>query len=259
MGQQTRQEAILQYVMECGFVGIDDLAKRFHVTPQTIRRDIQHLANQQRLRRLHGGVQALQTSTVNAAYRTRQQWQCQGKQLIAQAIAKAIPDNASLFINIGTTTETIARALLHHKGLRVITNNLNVAGILSEKDDFDVLLAGGNVRSDGGIVGQSTSLFIEQFRTDYAITGVSGIALDGTLLDFDYQEVLVTRAMLKQAKISLLAADHSKFERAALVELGQLTAIDQFYTDSPPPPSIIKLAKNHTDIVIGQPGSSVSG
>ena len=251
MGQQTRHEAIMQYVIERGFVSIDDLAQRFHVTPQTIRRDIQHLADEQQLRRLHGGVQALQTSTTNAAYRTRQQWQCLGKQTIARSIARAIPDNSSLFINIGTTTETVARSLLHHQGLRVITNNLNVAGILSEKDDFDVLLAGGNVRSDGGIIGQSTCHFIEQFRTDFAITGVSGIALDGTLLDFDYQEVLVTRAMLQQARTTILAADHSKFERSALVELGKLTAINQLHTDQLPPEPISRLAKNHTDIIIG--------
>ncbi|WP_461537999.1 DeoR/GlpR family DNA-binding transcription regulator [Spongorhabdus nitratireducens] len=249
MGQQTRQEAILKYVTECGFVSIDDLAQRFHVTPQTIRRDIQHLADEQKLKRLHGGVQALQTSTVNTAYRTRQQWQRQEKHLIAQTVARNIPDHCSLFLNIGTTTEAIARELQHHKGLRIITNNMNVAAILSEKDDFSILIAGGNVRNDGGIVGQSTSHFIEQFRTDFAITGVSGIALDGALLDFDYQEVLVTRTMLAQAQTRLLAADYSKFGRNALVQLGSLSSIDQLYTDQTPPDEIVELAKGSIDII----------
>ena len=128
-----------------------------------------------------------------------------------------------------------------------------LAAILSEKDDFSVLIAGGNVRSDGGIVGQSTSHFIEQFRTDFAITGVSGIALDGALLDFDYQEVLVTRTMLAQAQTRLLAADYSKFGRNALVQLGSLSDIDQLYTDQPPPIDIIQLAKGNTDIITASP------
>ena len=68
------------------------------------------------------------------------------KQRIGEAIAAQIPDHASLFINIGTTTESIARALLNHNHLKIITNNLNVATMLSAKDDFDVLLTGGNVR-----------------------------------------------------------------------------------------------------------------
>ena len=107
-----------------------------------------------------------------------------------RAVAAQIPDHASLFINSGTTTEAIARELQNHRGLKIITNNLHVAAQLSAKADFEVLVAGGTVRSDGGIVGQAAVDFIQQFKVDYAIVGISGIDEDGSLLDFDYQEAV---------------------------------------------------------------------
>jgi DeoR family transcriptional regulator, glycerol-3-phosphate regulon repressor len=106
----------------------------------------------------------------------------------------AVPNGCSLIINIGTTTEAVAHALLHHQGLRVITNNLNVAAILSDNPDCEVIVAGGVVRArDRGIVGEATVDFIRQFKVDIGLIGISGIEADGTLRDFDYREVKVAR------------------------------------------------------------------
>ena len=138
-----RQHDILELARERGYVSIDELAQAFAVTPQTIRRDINQLADQGLLRRTHGGAASESSSTQNTAYSMRAGQMREEKQRIAAAIAAQIPDHASLFINIGTTTEAIARELLGHKGLKVITNNLHVAAQLSAKADFEVLLAGG--------------------------------------------------------------------------------------------------------------------
>ena len=142
------------------------MAQMFAVTPQTIRRDINQLAEQGLLRRYHGGA-AYDSSIENTAYTMRADQMRDEKQRIAEAVASLVPDNASLFINIGTTTEAIARALLNHRNLKIITNNLHVAATLSAKEDFEVLVAGGTVRSDGGIVGQAAVDFIQQFRVDF--------------------------------------------------------------------------------------------
>ena len=143
-----------------------------------------------------------------------------------------IPSGCSLFLNIGTTTEAIARELLHHRGLRVITNNLNVAAILSTNADCEVIVAGGVVRArDQGIVGEATVDFIRQFRVDIGLIGISGIEADGSLRDFDYREVKVARAIIEQSREVWLAADHSKFNRPAMVELGRLGQIDTLFTD----------------------------
>jgi DeoR family transcriptional regulator, glycerol-3-phosphate regulon repressor len=242
MAQQTRQEKIVALVQDQGYMTIDELAAHFKVTPQTIRRDINILAEQNQIRRHHGGA-SYDSSTTNVSYAKRQVLQPQAKAQIAARIAAEIPDYASLFINIGTTTETVARALLNHKGLQVITNNLNVATILSSKEDFTVIVAGGRIRSrDGGIMGEATMDFIGQFRVDYGIIGISGIdPSDGSLLDYDYQEVRVAQSIIHNSRTVFLAADHAKFGRNAVVRLGNITQVDRLFTDQLPPANIRKL------------------
>lgn len=244
MNLPPRQQSILDLVRERGYLSIEELAQQFTVTPQTIRRDTNQLAEQNLLRRYHGGA-AWDSSIENTAYNTRADQMRDEKQRIAEAIAAHIPDNASLFINIGTTTEAIARALLGHKNLKVITNNLHVASILAGKDDFEVLIAGGTVRGDGGVVGQAAVDFIEQFRVDFAVVGISGIDEDGSLLDFDYQEVRVSRALIDNARQVFLAADSSKFGRNAVVRLGPISLVSRVFTDSPPPAAVARLMHQH--------------
>lgn len=244
MNLSPRQQNILDLVRERGYLSIEELAQQFAVTPQTIRRDINQLAEQNLLRRYHGGA-AWDSSIENTAYNTRADQMRDEKQRIAEAIAAHIPDNASLFINIGTTTEAIARALLGHRNLKVISNNLHVASILAGKDDFEVLIAGGTVRSDGGVVGQAAVDFIEQFRVDFAVVGISGIDEDGSLLDFDYQEVRVSRAIIDNARQVFLAADSSKFGRNAMVRLGPISLVNRVFTDSPPPAAVARLMSQH--------------
>ena len=186
------------------------LAERFGVTLQTVRRDVKRLSDAGLLARFHGGVRLPGSTIENIAYRQRQALNQEAKQRIARAVARAVPDGCSLVINIGTTTEAIARELLHHKGLRVITNNLNVAAMLSDNPDCEVIVAGGVVRQrDRGIVGEATVEFIGQFRVDIGLIGISGIEADGTLRDFDYREVKVARAIIEHSREVWLAADHS--------------------------------------------------
>jgi DeoR family glycerol-3-phosphate regulon repressor len=176
------------------------------------------------------------------AYPTRQVLCLEEKGRIARLAARHVPDNASLFINIGTTTEEVAKALLHHHGLSVVTNNLNVAGILAGKPDFRLIVTGGVVRShDRGLVGEATIDLIRQFKVDIGIIGISGIDLDGTLLDFDYREVRAAQAILANSRQSFLVTDHSKFGRNAMVRLGPIDQLDALFTDRPPPPPITDL------------------
>ena len=234
----TRQQQILRLVQQQGYVSIETLAQTFDVTPQTIRRDINELCDQQLLKRYHGGA-GLSSSVENDAYAARQVMNLEEKRSIARLVASHIPNRAAIFINIGTTTEEIARALQGHNGLRVITNNLHVASILSTNPSFEVIVAGGVVRQrDGGITGEATIDFISQFRVDYGIIGISGVDEDGTLLDFDYHEVRVAQAIIAHSRRVFLAADHSKFERRALVRLGNLAEIDDLFTDRMPSKSI---------------------
>lgn len=238
-------------VRDEGYVPIEVLARRFNMTPQTIRRDINTLAEEGLLQRHHGGA-GLPSTVENLAYSTRQTLSADAKRRIAKLAAQQIPDGASLFINIGTTTEEVAKALIHHKGLRIITNNLNVAAIFSDVASGDVIIAGGLVRKrDRGILGEATLDFIRQFKVDFGIIGISGIEFDGTLLDFDFREVQVAKAIIANARQILLVTDHTKFGRSAMVRLGSVDQVDALITDRPPPQALRDvLAKAETRLYI---------
>jgi DeoR family glycerol-3-phosphate regulon repressor len=248
MNPNPRQAELLKEVRRLESVSVEALAERFGVTLQTVRRDVSLLAEA----RFHGGVRVPSSTTENIAYRQRQLLNESAKQRIARAVAQAVPNGCSLLINIGTTTEAIARELLRHQGLRVITNNLNVAAILSDNPDCEVIVAGGVVRSrDRGIVGEVTVEFISQFKADIGLIGISGIEDDGTLRDFDYHEVKVSRAIIEHSRQVWLATDHSKFNRPAMVELGRLNQLDRLFTDAPPPapfPAMLAEAGVHCDV-----------
>ena len=229
-----RQKDIVALVRGKGFVSIDKMARHFSVTPQTIRRDIRILSENGLLRRHHGGA-GLPSSVENYAYQARQVLCLQEKRRIARLVARHIPDKASMFINIGTTNEEVAKNLVHREGLRVITNNLNVAAILSGNQGFEVIVTGGVVRSrDRGITGHATIDFIKQFKVDFGIIGISGIDTDGMLLDFSYREVRVAQAIMDNSRKIFLAADHTKFGRNAMVRLAHIGRIDALFTDQAP-------------------------
>jgi DeoR family glycerol-3-phosphate regulon repressor len=231
-----RQSGVLDAVREHGALTVEALAERFGVTLQTVRRDVKLLSDAGLLARFHGGVRVPSSTTENIAYRQRQQLNDDAKRRIARAVAREVPDGCSLILNIGTTIEAVARELMRHQGLRVITNNLNVAAILSDNAACEVIVAGGVVRTrDRGIIGEATVDFIRQFKVDIALIGISGIEADGTLRDFDYREVKVARAIVEHSREVWLAADHSKFNRPAMVELGRLDQVDRLFTDRAPP------------------------
>ena len=200
MALSLRQTEILEIARTEGRVIVEDLAQRFEVALQTIRRDLGDLSAAGLLDRVHGGA-VPRTGVANFGYEERRGMNAAAKAAIARACAEAIPDNCSIILNLGTTTEAVARELLLHRNITVVTNNMNVANILLANPGCDIMVAGGALRrSDGGLVGDLTSDFFGQFKVDFAVIGASAIDPDGDLLDFDVAEVRVSRAILKQAR-----------------------------------------------------------
>jgi DeoR family transcriptional regulator, glycerol-3-phosphate regulon repressor len=230
-----RQAEIVAQARTEGRVSVDKLADRFQVSPQTIRKDLNDLCERGVLQRYHGGA-VLASGTANVGYEARRKLATEEKRRIGVKAASLIPDNSSLLINIGTTTEQVAVALRGKHGLLAITNNVNVINILRGCEQIEIIVAGGVLRhSDGGVVGEAAVDFIRQFKVDYAVIGASAIDEDGTLLDFDYREVKVARAIMECARKSILAADSMKFERTAPVRIGHISKLDFFVTDTTPP------------------------
>ncbi|MBU6501369.1 MAG: DeoR/GlpR family DNA-binding transcription regulator [Burkholderiales bacterium] len=253
MNLNPRQLHLLGVVRSRGSVTVEKLAEKLGVTLQTVRRDVHRLDEAGLLTRFHGGVRVPSSTTENIAHQQRESLNAEGKLRIARAVAAHIPNDCSLILNIGTTTEAVAKALLQHTGLRVITNNLNVAAILSRNLTCEVIVAGGVVRArDLGIVGEAAVSFIRQFKVDIALIGISGIEDDGSLRDYDYREVLVAQTIIEHAREVWLVADSSKFNRPAMVELATLSQIDRLYTDATPPepfPALLANAQVRCEIV----------
>lgn len=236
MNFNPRQLKLIDVVRSRGSLTVEQLADELSVTLQTVRRDVQRISEAGTLTRFHGGVRVPSSTTENIAHPQRQNLHAAGKACIAREVARQVPNHCSLFINIGTTTEAIAEALLHHTGLRIITNNLNVATILCRNLDCEVIVVGGVVRPrDRGIVGEAAVDFIRQFKVDIALIGISGIESDGSLRDYDFREVKVTQTVIEHAREVWLAADVSKFNRPAMVEAAKVAQIDRLFTDAIPP------------------------
>ncbi len=234
MDTASRHTAILNAARRNGKVLATPLAATLGVAVQTLRRDLRTLCAAGFLERIHGGA-VLPSGVHNIGYEDRRSVNRDAKARIAAKTAALIPDNASLFLNIGTTTEAVARALRHHKNLMVVTNNLNVANILAQAPNCDVIVAGGRLRrTDGGLVGDLAALAIARFQVDFAIIGASAIDKAGHLLDFDPEEVRVSEQILAAARASIVVADASKFSRKAPVRFGMLSAVDHFVTDRLP-------------------------
>ncbi len=237
-----RELEILRLAREQGRVTVEDLAGQFQVTPQTIRKDLNALCDERFLQRVHGGA-VVASGVENMGYEARRSLALEEKRRIGLCTAQLIPDNCSLFINIGTTTEQVAQALTAHRGLLAITNNINVANILRPAPGVEVVIAGGIVRrGDGGIVGEATVDFIEQFKVDYAVIGASAIDADGALLDYDLREVRVSQAIIRNARQVILVADGMKFGRSAPVRIGHLSQVDVFVTDAALPEELQAVA-----------------
>ncbi|MAS43174.1 MAG: DeoR family transcriptional regulator [Rhodobacteraceae bacterium] len=244
MAQLFRHPEILEIARQEGRVTVEDLAARFGVTVQTIRRDLADLAEAGRLARVHGGA-VLPSGVSNIGYEDRRALNLEAKAAIGRACARDLPDGASVFLSIGTTTEAVARELLRHRNLMVVTNNLNIAHILAGAADCEVVVTGGRLRpADGGMVGDLAAASIERFRFDIAVIGCSALDAGGDLLDFDLAEVAASRMIVAQSRQVRLVADHTKFHRRAPVRIASLAQLDAFYTDRAPAPEVAERCRD---------------
>jgi DeoR family glycerol-3-phosphate regulon repressor len=235
MQLSERQTEILHRARATGRVEVEALATEFNVTTQTIRRDLNELSHAGLLARVHGGA-VVTTRVANVAYAERRVVAAPEKQAIGRRAAEMIPDGCSVILNIGTTTEEVARALVDRRDLVVITNNLNVVSILSGTPSKEIILTGGVVRqADGAIVGDEAVEFIRRFRADFAVIGCSALDEDGAIMDFDMREVAVSRAIVANARRTILVCDRLKFERTAPVRICSVADIHAVVTEAPPP------------------------
>ncbi len=252
-----RQAEIVALVREHEFLTVDALSERFEVTTQTIRRDLATLCDYGLARRRHGGIER-PLSEKNLSYGSRQILARSEKLAIARKVAQQVPNGSSLAFSIGTTPQVVAEALLQHERLRIFTNNLNIAMLSCENPSFEVNIVGGRLRnSDRDVLGPGLDDFMSSYMVDIGIYGAAGVAEDGTLLDFDEQEVRARQLIRKNSRKTFLVLDQSKFGRPAHVRGGNIGEATAVFCDSRPPDRIVRiLAQSGSKLIICREGAS---
>jgi len=229
-----RHSKILEQARQTGKVTVEGLAETFDVTLQTIRRDLSDLADQGLLDRVHGGA-VLPSGLTNIGYEDRRRLNDVAKADIGRETARLVSNRACVFIGIGTTCEAVARALVHHDGLMVITNNLNAVPILTAAPNCTVIVTGGTVRpSDTGLVGSQAAASVRGFMFDHAIIGCSALDTQGGMFDYDLDEVVVSQAVISNSRHTILVADAAKFDRKAPARIASVGQVQTFITDQTP-------------------------
>lgn len=229
-----RQSEILTLLDGRGLLSVSEVAQVLGVSAETARRDIRALVDAGAAVRSHGAV-GLAGQTGEAPFDRRMRENASAKRAIARAVAAGIMDGASVMLDTGTTTSFVARALLHHRRLTVVTNSSDIARTLATVNGNRVFMAGGELRGDSGAaLGRSALDFISGFAVDHAV--ISAGAVDaGGVMDYDLHEAEFAQAVLACGARRIVATDATKFQRRGFIRVAPLGQVDLLVTDMPPP------------------------
>jgi len=237
MPPSKRQREILRVLEHEGSVAISTLARKLEVSLETIRRDLKPLADSGSLVKMHGSV-SLASMVGEAPFERRMRENSDAKRAIAAAVAATIRDGDSIMLDTGTTTSFLARELLGHRRLTVVTNSSDIARTLATLNDNKVYMAGGELRSDNGAAFGSTAIdFINRFSVTHAIISTGAVNAQG-MMDYDLEEAEFARTVIQRGRRSLVVTDQSKFGREGLVRVCGFDVISELATDGEPPADI---------------------
>ena len=232
-----RHGAILKLLEGRGALSPATLATELSVSAETIRRDVRALVEAGAAVRVHGAV-GLAGQTGEASFDRRMRDNAVAKRAIARTMADQIADGESLMLDTGTTTSFLARALLKHRRLTVVTNSSDIARTLATVNGNRVFMAGGELRGDSGAsLGASALEFVRGFAVQHAIISAGAVDASG-VMDFDLQEAEFARMVLACGERRLVVTDASKFGRRGFIRVAGFEVIDAVVTDASPPPDV---------------------
>lgn len=244
MNHSKRHSDILRLLQQDGTVSIADLARRLDVSLETVRRDIKPLTSNGTVVKMHGAI-ALPSTVGEAPFEKRMRESSEAKKAIAISMAATIRDGESVMLDTGTTTSYLARELLGHRRLTVVTNSSDIARTLSTVNDNRVYMAGGELRSDNGAAfGVSAIEFISNFSVGHAVISAGAIDAESGIMDYDLEEAEFARVVVTRGKRVVVVTDHSKFGRQGLVRVCEFGALTELFTDKTPPRDIASALKS---------------
>ena len=234
---KRRAQVILQELLRAGKVSVGPLARRLKVSTATVRRDLSELEGRGLLRRSHGGAVPVQQPLYEpfrhvSNYHEQERQRFAEKRRIGLAAAELVADGDFLAIGAGTTSTQVARSILLHKGLTVLTNAINVAMELSHRDDLKVIVTGGFLSGDWfALVGPGAIQSVGEIFVDKVFVGVDGIHHEHGLTTNYPDQAIIHRAMMRQARRKIVVADHRKLGVTASALICPIASVDVLITD----------------------------
>lgn len=227
-----RQRQILSLLGRQGRLSVAEIVEQFSISEATARRDLETLASQGKVQRVHGGVMALEKAPPELPILERKTEQVREKEQIGRAAADLVREGESVFLGSGTTVLEVARNLRDRRRLTVVTNSLPVLNMLAGQRELSVISLGGMLReSELSFIGHITEQALAELRVDKVFMGTRGLSLEHGLTNDYLQETLTDRAILKIGREVIIVADYSKINRVSTALLAPLQAMNTFVTD----------------------------
>jgi len=235
-----RQELVRAYIQQQQRVSVQEITERFAVSLATARRDLEVLAEQGKIQRVHGGAIALRKAPPEPPVLLRSDRNAAEKQRIGALAASLIQDGETVFLGSGTTVQEVAARLRERQNLTVITNSLLVMNLLANSAGITLVSLGGMLRpSELSFIGHITEGALSQVRADKVIIGIHAIDLEQGLTNDYLPETMTDRAILQIGRQTILVADHTKCGCVSTAFVAPLSAVDILVTDTSAPPDFI--------------------
>ena len=232
MLSEERRRAIIETLQEDGRVLVKDLARRFHTSLITIRKDLEFLHQGAQLERTHGGALPLKTGALrDSSIHEKESQHKSEKSRIAAAAAQMIGDGQVIILDSGTTTTAIARACRTKQNLTIVTNATNIAAELADSS-VEVILTGGTLRRNSySLVGPLAEESLRKLSADLLFLAVDGFDGRYGLTTPNLLEARVNRAMAEAARRTIVVCDSSKFGRRSMSLILPTSAVHETITD----------------------------
>lgn len=233
MHAKRRQDLILKHLKRNDQVLVAELADQFGSSQETIRRDLNVLAERGLVVKFHGGAELPKAIQDEDEFQTRLEEHVEAKRAIADLAASLFHTGDNLFIDTGTTTLFFAKSLSQRSGLTIITNSLMIASAVGNADNRVFVVGGEYYKDAEENLGALALDQISRFHARHAVITIGAISPSGAM-DYLVDEAEVARAMVQQSDYLTVIADSSKMNQHALFKVIELDRIDRLVTDTPP-------------------------
>ncbi|MCR5789732.1 MAG: DeoR/GlpR family DNA-binding transcription regulator [Lachnospiraceae bacterium] len=246
-----RRGLIFEKIQEEKSVIVSELSRAFAVSEETIRRDLEKLAEEGHVVKSYGGAVLNEKSGIDLPFNVRQKANPKGKQMIAALVSQAVSDGEHIMLDASTTSVFIAKSIKQKENLTVITNSIENLLELSDAPSFHIISTGGTFHAGTmSLLGKRAAECIATYHVDKLFLSCKAIDPEKGVMDGSDEIAGIKQEMLRAAKKVYLAVDSSKFNKAALSLICPLTRIDAVITDRKPSEKWLKVfEKNRVECI----------